>query len=194
MRSPRPRPPAAPVGPVALVAEKLFGVRWWQIRCDDRGRLRLHGCFGGSPWLAEGKSTWAVCGGFNPRSRHEAPFGPCTCGLYALHPWAISGSSHWCTPGPEEELIAAGVIEAWGRVHVHGEGFRAQYARPVALARIGFPPDSPYGSLIAKLAGPHRAEVVHVRDAAGLTELCAERGLGLDPHAVRALLRPPKRN
>jgi hypothetical protein len=191
MRNPRPRPPAAPAGPITLVADKLFGVRWWQIRSDERGRLRLHGCFGSSPWLAEGKSTWAVCAAANRRSRHEAPVGPCTCGLYALHPWAIEGSPHWRTPGGEEELIAAGVIEAWGRVHVHGEGFRAQYARPVALAQIGVPAGSPYGSLIAELAERHRAEVVHVHDPGGLTELCAERGLGLDRRAVRALLHPP---
>jgi hypothetical protein len=36
----------------------------------------------------------------------------------------------------------AGIVETWGLIQVHKEGFRARYARPTALALGGQPRES----------------------------------------------------
>jgi hypothetical protein len=58
---------------------------------------------------------------------HESPHAECQCGIYAYHtpgPRSWFGEAYWCE----------GVVSAWGRVVVHGDGFRAQFARVEALA------------------------------------------------------------
>lgn len=58
---------------------------------------------------------------------HDAPGGDCECGLYCMH--SISGELlAWGQRG-----AAVGAVVVWGRVAVHREGMRAEYARIVAL-------------------------------------------------------------
>ena len=38
-----------------------------------------------------------------------------------------------------------GIVEAWGRIELHEDGFRAQFARPHTLALIGAPRESDIG-------------------------------------------------
>ncbi|HEX3630275.1 MAG TPA: hypothetical protein VHW91_07385, partial [Candidatus Dormibacteraeota bacterium] len=58
----------------------------------------------------------------------------CSCGIYAYH-----------DIGPmtralrEEPYMFGGAVLCWGRIVIHPEGLRAQYARPLALCR----PESP---------------------------------------------------
>lgn len=60
---------------------------------------------------------------------HLSPGHDCQCGLYALHevPEAYVG------PGPWTGAQEMGAIAAWGKVEVHPNGFRAQYAEIIAL-------------------------------------------------------------
>jgi hypothetical protein len=58
---------------------------------------------------------------------HESPHADCQCGIYAYHtpgPRSWFGEAYWCE----------GVVSAWGRLVVHGDGFRAEHARVEALA------------------------------------------------------------
>ena len=183
---------ARPVGPQIAVPGRLVGVRTWDLGIDPSGAVRLGGT-DGKRWRTGGETTWAEClVGSRGSSRHPAgagtPAGNCTCGLYALHPLAALDSSFWRPNWIEGSLQVAGVVEAWGRVHVHTEGFRAQYARPLAFAVIGRPRDSDYGRIIEDLAISHRAEVLRFQTALGLIEHCATTGLGMWPAAIRALL------
>jgi glycine cleavage system H lipoate-binding protein len=101
--------------------EPILGFRAWHVVAD--GRL--------VPWSAGTAGTWqpgdnrAIClaarGG-----RHQAPGHRCTCGLYAL----TDVSDPRLRPGVE----AVGAVVAWGDVEAHRTGFRAQFARVVALA------------------------------------------------------------
>jgi hypothetical protein len=93
------------------------------------------------------------------------------------------------------EFDVAGIVEAWGVVQVHSEGFRAQYARPTALALVGDPWKSEYGQLVAKLADTHRAEVIELGEISGLAEHCEHAGFGLSRRTVTELLggRDPRR-
>jgi hypothetical protein len=118
------------------VAEPLVGFRQWGSR---RGRLYsgifVAGRFIPNPALSllmarPSPSPWptdhdraAKC--FAVRG-HEAPNRRCRCGYSAYY-----------TLPEDPELPAAeavwGVVVAWGRVIECERGFRAQYARPVAL-------------------------------------------------------------
>ena len=130
-----------------LVVGAFRGYRWWRVQ--PGGYLQ-------SPWY--GRATWdaasneAICLVTNrPRRwlrRHPPldhspglPIAACDCGFYALHdvpreanrleqqvfPWQtnphLSGT---------HELVF-GIAEAWGRVLIGTHGWRAQFARPVAL-------------------------------------------------------------
>jgi hypothetical protein len=64
-----------------------------------------------------------------PDQGHRAPAHSCGCGLYAsYHPWR-SLDRYLCQGPP-----VYGAISAWGRLELHPDGFRAEYARVVALA------------------------------------------------------------
>ena len=147
------------------------------------------------PWLPEGKTTWAACrgrgSGVHPPGA-PAPAGPCTCGLYALHPWAVGRQKSWTDKSltmvvRSGRLEIVGIVEAWGTVHVHNEGFRAQYARPVNLLLIGTPRDSDYGRFVEDLAIAYRAGVTEVTDAGAFEDHCREHGIGMSPEDVAAL-------
>ena len=100
--------------------EPLVGFRAWHVGTD--GAL--------VPWSAGTTGTWRP--GTNEArclapgaKRHRAPGHRCTCGLYGL------------TDSRDPRLLAGrqavGAIVAWGDVELHRTGFRAQYARIVAL-------------------------------------------------------------
>lgn len=166
-----------------LIAGRIHGVRRWTLGWKG-GNADLRG-FGNARWRANGEPTDARCRlGRRVRPRHRVPGPDCSCGLYALHPW--SAPELYGSGEPPEE--AFGIVEAWGRVEVHANGFRAQFARPVALAVVGVPLDSDVGEAVARLARRYRAEAIAIADAAELAEHCRERGWGLSREVVRSLL------
>jgi hypothetical protein len=59
--------------------------------------------------------------------RHAAPQGDCHCGLYAYH----ETPEEW-QDGTLKQSVGA-VVLAWGKVEVHRNGFRSEYAEVVAL-------------------------------------------------------------
>jgi hypothetical protein len=107
----------------------VIGFRSWRVAngrlvspyvpCRWEGREMHAGCWdanrslqGGRGWLAE---------------PHASPHPACQCGIYAYDEPGLKhyyGESWWCE----------GVVSAWGRVVVHGSGWRAEHARVEALA------------------------------------------------------------
>jgi hypothetical protein len=85
-------------------------------------------------------------------------------------------------------LEVVGIVEAWGTVHIHREGFRAQYARPTALMLIGAGRASDVGRLVTDLAIGHRARVVELDSPNSIGPWCRENGYGLSPERVEALV------
>jgi hypothetical protein len=65
---------------------------------------------------------------------HDAPFGACNCGYAAYY--ALPAEPE--LPAPE---AVWGAIVAWGRIVECETGFRAEYARPLALLDVAFPDD-----------------------------------------------------
>jgi hypothetical protein len=56
------------------------------------------------------------------------PHVACKCGIYANHQLG------WPSSAPEGMCI--GAVAAWGRIQVHGRGFRTQHAQIVALGFV----------------------------------------------------------
>lgn len=129
------------------LTEKVIGFRFWQAKS---GWLESQG-FGGHFWgrgtneakceaggarsqILGGGGLWSSGWTFydEPKVKkpHHAPENGCTCGLHAYHEVTVSDG-----PGPfaGEALQVVGAIQAWGRMEVHSNGFRAQYAEVVVL-------------------------------------------------------------
>ena len=180
-----------PCGPVAHRRRSVHGIRTWRPVLGPGGALLLGSVAMRKRWLPAGKTTWASCGN-RRREAHPAatpaPAGGCTCGLYALHPATAATSDALAPVATGPKLEVAGVIEAWGTIHIHREGFRAQYARPAILLLIGAGRDSDYGRFVTDLAIAHRARVVELEDPAAIEPWCSESGLGLSADQVDALL------
>ena len=198
MRGPSRSPPAAdehPFVPLPKVAVpgRLHGIRLWHLSVDAEGAARLGS--GEKRWRTDGECTWAECiagrghrriAGRGQRSCVRPPVASCTCGLYAMHPPRLGTWLHLYGSGGDFRI--AGIVEAWGTVQIHRGGFRAQYARPVALALIGFPRASDFGRLVEDLAIRHRAELLEFDYHAELANHCARNGIGLCTVAVEELL------
>ena len=74
------------------------------------------------------------------------------CGLHVYHGGEVdrfAEREHRVTRFTKKAIVP-GVVEAWGRITVHDYGFRAQYARIVALAQ-------------PKWMGPHRVRELQSR-------------------------------
>ena len=107
----------------------VVGYRSWRIvngrllspfiPCRWEGRELHAECYDANRGLVRGEG-WL-------KGPHASPHPACRCGIYAHH-----------RPGLRTyhgELSACeGVVTAWGRLVVHGDGWRAQHARVEALA------------------------------------------------------------
>jgi hypothetical protein len=185
---PEQRRPAEPVGPLAVVPQKLHGLRSWLICTDASGEFRLRGHIENALWRDGGETTWAECRHGGRRGHASpAPIGGCTCGLYAAHPWSPGAALNYA-PRFGTPLAALGLVEAWGTVHLYRDGFRAQYAKPSALVLRGAMRRGDYARLVETLAESHYAEVIQVADTRELVRLCRGRGLGFTPAVVDELV------
>ena len=179
-----------------LVPGRIHGVRIWAVKFG-RGSIALCG-LNGSAWEIGGQPTRAECSGVRPvwvcqEQRGHAPAPRCSCGLYAMHPWPepTAEVARSLLDGYSLAIPVMGVVEAWGRIEVHEDGFRAEFARPHAL--ILFPESFPpiYAEILTVLARTYRVEVLRLTEADSVVSYCAERAPGMDQAAVERLLRSP---
>jgi hypothetical protein len=125
------------------LAGAVAGFRSWRIAngrlqspyvpCRWDGPLMHAECLDANRGLQRGRGWLAA--------PHASPHPDCQCGIYAYHrpgPRTWFGEVWWCE----------GVITAWGRIEVHGEGIRAEFARVRALA-------------VPEHGGPRLAAIVH---------------------------------
>lgn len=159
-----------------LVGGPVYGLRAWRVT-GARGEERLVGPHRGTPWPAGGEPTLACCPGV---PEHDPPEPGCGCGLHAWHP-TPRAARRAC--GYRREV--PGILEAWGAVEVHADGFRAQRGRPHALVLL--PRGNP--ALLQRLAAAYDARLLVLRGPRALLEYCRDRGLGLAERTVASLLR-----
>jgi hypothetical protein len=109
----------APV--VAFRSWRLAGERLMSpfIPCRWEGAVMHAECYDANRRLTRGVGWLA--------EPHAAPDERCQCGIYGYNtpgPRSWFGEAYWCE----------GVVSTWGRIVVHGDGFRAEHARVEALA------------------------------------------------------------
>jgi hypothetical protein len=106
---------------VAFRSWRLAGERLMSpfIPCRWQDRVMHAACFDANRGLTRGVG-WL-------EEPHLSPHEACQCGIYGYYtpgPRSWFGEAYWCE----------GVVSAWGRLVVHGDGFRAEHARVEALA------------------------------------------------------------
>ncbi len=112
----------------------ILGVRQWLVppsldELKPLGSLKLNL----PSWEIDGSATRARCMKV-VNKLHEIPGKNCECGLRAYHPWLMPPWYFWSgDKAANGNRYLTGVVEAWGRIELYPEGFRAAFARPVAL-------------------------------------------------------------
>ncbi len=110
------------MGSLRRVEGPLYGFRGWRLRGSG-----LHSFSGWHAWPDDEPKEALCWRNFLPVSVHAAPGPGHNCGIYA---WKEPPPRAW---SPRGITTVWGVVELRGKVAVHERGYRAQYARPVAL-------------------------------------------------------------
>jgi hypothetical protein len=147
----------------------LIGYRGWTVSGDT-----LQSCFRevewpvGSPLQSECiRPTFREDSGILPAppKHYWSPHLGCTCGIYALHEypqaWQEFDDGRKKTPKPWPSEAVTGIIQGWGRIIVGDKGFRAQYAKPVAL--VSRRRNKRWPETIERLAECYGLEIVSAR-------------------------------
>jgi hypothetical protein len=76
-----------------------------------------------------------------PRACHAAPQWDCECGVYGMvdlkQDEDLEASPQFYQRGPLDRVLrVVGVANLWGHVVQHEHGYRAEYARPVAVLAV----------------------------------------------------------
>ena len=181
------------IGGEPLVPGVVHGLRTWGLALDREGRPGLIG-YGHTRWESGGRPTRGDClpGEGEPKvhpAGSPVPAAGCACGLYASHPWARDPNSDFLRVdgmGLEPDDVF-GVVEAWGRMEVHEDGFRAEYARPIALfARTGA--ELEWDVPNDRMAEEYGCELIRVGSVEELAAELEQFDKGLDPVLVEDLV------
>jgi hypothetical protein len=89
---------------------------------------------------------------------------------------------------PYGEGQVCGIVEAWGRIELHREGFRAEYARPIAFVLPSLEEDTEWAVRLARAAEAHRVPVLELSGPEALVTHCVDTGLGLSRATVSDLV------
>ena len=101
------------------------------------------------------------------------PIEDCMCGIYAYH------EANQMIEAITSRLVGGAVL-AWGRLTIHQEGFRSEFARPLALC---YPPTFLPGSVASSLARLANVYSLPVLDASHIAVFAAEFGESYRPAA-----------
>lgn len=181
--------------PDILFTEPIHGVRTWEVVDGPDGEPLLCGWAVNQVWPPGERYRAACVARSFPRMRvrgrlrepHLAPHPDCSCGIYAYHPARLDARRELVDKLSRcESSGVIGAIEAWGRLEVHEQGFRAEQARPVVLYRCGTPWEASRDSF-ARLAEAYGVGIVELDDISELRGALAELG-GLDRRVVRRLV------
>jgi hypothetical protein len=123
-----------------LYTEPITGYRTWLMEPD---KLELTGVIHRLVWTpgdhshAECRKNISPSGKVLPgkrRSRHMVPSMKCQCGFWAYSDLSyMKTSTNYCWGSMIKSV--RGVIIAQGRIQLTSKGFRAEYAKPIALQR-----------------------------------------------------------
>ncbi len=199
---PEPSDPADPI----LMAGSILGLRLWR---TDSAFETLFSGMTGARWQTDGRATSATCIRHD-RGRHRAPGKDCSCGLYAHHPNRFPPQLSLRISRPYPRVVI-GLVEAWGRIELHRQGFRAEFARPVAFVNYRWNPPvgldeethqevfrrhrTIFEYRLAELAERCDAEIIDPNEGDRLGAWIRNDGRAISPALLRELVpeRPPRR-
>jgi hypothetical protein len=154
----------------------VIGYRGWRVirsNRDEHGRFAKDGpvalqsvnqTFG--TWTAGGVTEAKCKAGSEP---HLAPHYHCECGLYVLAD--LSTAPKWYAQQGIPPDVVIGAVVGWGNVIQHGtEGWRAQYAQPIAFLKTDVFNDQP---LLEEVAQQYKLPILERK---GLQLLASEYG------------------
>lgn len=132
----------APGGYVGeLLIGEVFGFRVWSAFQEPERQGVLLPAFYPVPYPWARENNRALCAA---GADHPAPDARCSCGFWGVYnPAQVIPACYDRaveSPGPLSFGVP-GLVKGWGRVVIGDRGWRAQYAKPVALLR---PPESVY--------------------------------------------------
>lgn len=170
-------------GATPLVAGTIRGVRAWSLLVDGAGSGDFLGAIGRDVVWPRGRPMEARCvpGGEPPR--HRAPQPGCTCGIYSHHPHRAVEA----LVGYRDHDSVLGVVEVWGRIEVHEDGFRAQRARPLALIADASSPAA-YRRRVRRVAMGYGVEYVELDGRRAIAAHFLELEDAISAEAVEDLL------
>jgi len=125
------------------VKEPVLGCRAWLVQ-QRRDGYQFWSVLVRAGWAATpGAWTSAACrpqagvgSRHTPHDEATVPQPDCTCGLYAYRSLSIGGYDGRLAQADSADLrIVWGAVAGAGRVLAYRDGWRAQYARPVAILR-----------------------------------------------------------
>ena len=121
-------------GDPLVVPGVIHGLRSWTL-IRDGASWRLGSVGAHSLWPSD-RHIDAVC---TAGRDHPAPAPGCTCGVHARHPFGEPASEfaeelrEHDTSWALDDYFVHGVIEAWGPLEIHHDGFRAAHGRVAAF-------------------------------------------------------------
>lgn len=156
----------------------ILGVRQWLVPRSMAELKPLGSLKSNLPsWEIDGSASRARCLKVENKL-HEIPGKNCECGLRAYHPWFVppwylrSGDK-----AANQDLYLTGVVEAWGRIELYAESFRAEFARPVALVLPpAFTTNDIARTALGKLCSRADAEMLDPGQPGSLGEQLPQRG------------------
>lgn len=119
----------------------VVGYRVWVASTDVSGSPVLRSVFRDLEWPLAGPLAADCVVPLVPIDQQAThpdeavPARPCTCGVYLLKSPDVD---RWCVGQPESlrpGFIVGGLASGWGKFLEASEGYRVQFARPVALLR-----------------------------------------------------------
>jgi hypothetical protein len=112
--------------------EHVVGFRLWRFK--RRSRHALEALFAdGKRW---DRGNWIRAQGCLDHG--GAPGPDCHCGFNAFHEPAAAHRQY--AAQARDKDVVLGAIQAKGRLEVHADGFRCEWARPIAVVRAKIPP------------------------------------------------------
>lgn len=152
-------------------AMPVIGYRGWRVIRQNK-KLRLQSVNAHFGTWAIG-TTEAKC----QHSLHSAPNYTCECGLYVLA--ELKAAPKWYGEHGIPANVVIGAVVGWGDVIQHGkEGWRAQFAQPVAFLKTDVFGDQPLLDAVAKQYG------LPILERRGLELMAAEYGERLESNGV----------
>lgn len=148
----------------------FVGFRSWKVKDG-----KLHSAVMPAGWLADEPTkaycinTHKLCDGSEIPHRGVCPHPRCTCGLHGWHDLNMALRTYVLH---KDTVVGSAVF--WGRMQIHTDGLRAEFARPIAFVeerqgRTTRPRDADFSQCLNAMAETYQLPVLPLEDLVDYT-------------------------